>query len=72
MFFNFPAPPALGTRVQYRCGRVLTLVACDPYLRADGLPSFVLTWQDQYGEQGTTGLRSRDWTRQPKPLLVAK
>ena len=63
--FDFPKPPMVGHRQEYFRGQTLTLISVEPYTRANGAQSFVLTWKAEDGRIGTSGLRSAalTWSR---------
>lgn len=63
--FDYQSPPMVGTKKKYFKGHVLTLISVDPYERADGALSAVLTWKAADGRIGTSGLRSAaiTWVR---------
>ncbi len=55
---NFRDVPFIGQEIVYWGGVRAALVAVEPYTRADGVGSHVLTWA--VGERlGTSGLRSK-------------
>lgn len=68
--FNFAAPPAIGTQIVYYKNVRLTLIDIEEVDRIDGKGTWHrLTWQTDWGGQGTSGLRARNmtWTSGKEP-----
>ena len=55
-WFEFTSVPPIGLRIRYR-KTFLTLIDVTPCVRKDGQPSNILTWKNDDGRLGTSGLR---------------
>jgi hypothetical protein len=62
---DFSTPPPLGHHIRVKLRRRFRwcqLIDVNPYIRRDGVASFVLTWEDDKGYRYTSGLRSKSLT----------
>lgn len=70
---EFDSPPPIGHAIRVKLRHRLRwclLVSVEPYVRRDGVRSFVLTWEDDKGYRYTSGLRAKSLTL-AKHSLVA-